>query len=88
MRATAALAMLVLTLESARATQMSFGFFEELLAVSDRVLVLRDGAIVAERQATETTEHELILLAGGTAAQRSPAGCRHRGRSNHQGRLE
>ncbi len=62
--------------------------FEELLAVSDRVLVLRDGAIVAERQAIETTEHELILLAGGTAAQRSPAGCRRRGRSNHQGRLE
>ncbi len=42
--------------------------FEELLAVSDRVLVLRDGRIVAERQATQTTEHELILLAGGTAA--------------------
>jgi ribose transport system ATP-binding protein len=62
--------------------------FEELLAVSDRVLVLRDGAIVAERQAIETTEHELILLAGGTAAPRSPAGCRRRGRSNHQGRLE
>jgi ribose transport system ATP-binding protein len=62
--------------------------FEELLAVSDRVLVLRDGAIVAERQAIQTTEHELILLAGGTAAQRSPAGCRHRGPSNHQGRLE
>jgi ribose transport system ATP-binding protein len=63
--------------------------FEELLAVSDRVLVLRDGAIVAERQITATTEHELILLAGGTAAQRSPAGCRHRGRSsNHPGRLE
>ena len=62
--------------------------FEELLAVSDRVLVLRDGAIVAERQAIETTEHELILLAGGTAAPRSPAGCRLRGRSNHRGRLE
>ena len=42
--------------------------FEELLAVSDRVLVLRDGRIVAERQATQTTEHELILLAGGTDA--------------------
>jgi ribose transport system ATP-binding protein len=62
--------------------------FEELLAVSDRVLVLRDGAIVAERQTTATTEHELILLAGGTAAQRSLAGCRHRGRCNHPGRLE
>ena len=62
--------------------------FEELLEVSDRILVLRDGAIVAERQATRTTEHELILLAGGTAAQGSHAGCRHRGLSNHQDRLE
>jgi len=62
--------------------------FEELLSVADRVLVLRDGGIVAERQVTETTEHELILLAGGTAAARSPAGSRHHGRSNHPGRLE
>ena len=53
--------------------------FEELLSVSDRILVLRDGAVVAERQVTETTEHELILLAGGTAAPRSPARCRHDG---------
>ena len=57
--------------------------FEELLSVSDRILVLRDGAVVAEREVTETTEHELILLAGGTAAPGSPAGCRHDGRSNH-----
>ena len=42
--------------------------FAELLAVSDRILVLRDGALVAQRQAAETSEHELILLAGGTAA--------------------
>jgi ribose transport system ATP-binding protein len=61
--------------------------FEELLAVCDRILVLRDGAFVAERQVAETTEHELILLAGGTAAQGSLAGCRH-GRPDHRGRQE
>jgi ribose transport system ATP-binding protein len=42
--------------------------FEELLAVSDRILVMRGGAITTQRQAGETSEHELILLAGGTAA--------------------
>ena len=46
--------------------------FAELLAVSDRILVLRDGCLIAERQATETTEQELILLAGGTVRPRSP----------------
>jgi ribose transport system ATP-binding protein len=46
--------------------------FAELLAVSDRILVLRDGALVAQRQVSETTEHELILLAGGTVAQGPP----------------
>jgi ribose transport system ATP-binding protein len=50
--------------------------FAELLAVSDRILVLRNGALIAHRETTETTEHELILLAGGTAAQGPPAGCR------------
>ena len=39
--------------------------FEELLAVCDRVLVMREGAIVAERCVTEADEHELIVLAGG-----------------------
>jgi ribose transport system ATP-binding protein len=39
--------------------------FEELLAASDRILVLRRGRIVAERLATDTDEHELIRLAGG-----------------------
>jgi ribose transport system ATP-binding protein len=48
--------------------------FEELLAVCDRILVMREGAIVAERRAAETTEHELILLAGASAASiSSPA---------------
>lgn len=45
---------------------------EELLAVCDRILVLREGAIVAERYADETNEQELILLAGGTAASGPP----------------
>ena len=39
--------------------------FEELLAVSDRILVMRDGRVVAERIGHQTTEHELVLLAGG-----------------------
>jgi ribose transport system ATP-binding protein len=39
--------------------------FEEILAVSSRVLVMRDGRCIAERRADETSEHELMLLAGG-----------------------
>ena len=39
--------------------------FEELLAVCDRILVMRDGRCIAERSADETSEHELLLLAGG-----------------------
>ncbi len=41
---------------------------EELLAVSDRILVMRDGKCIAERSADETSEHELLLLAGGHSA--------------------
>ncbi len=44
--------------------------FEELLAVCDRVLVMREGRVVAERRAADTDEHELVLLAG---ASRPPA---------------
>jgi ribose transport system ATP-binding protein len=58
--------------------------FAELLAVADRILVLRDGHIVAQRQVAATSEHELILLAGGTAAQGPPAGCRQ-DPHDHQG---
>ncbi|HSI47104.1 MAG TPA: sugar ABC transporter ATP-binding protein [Ideonella sp.] len=47
--------------------------FEELLAVSDRILVMRDGRCVAERALEDTSEHELILLAGGQSAQPSLA---------------
>ncbi|TIQ18298.1 MAG: sugar ABC transporter ATP-binding protein [Mesorhizobium sp.] len=42
--------------------------FEELLTVSDRILVMRDGQCIAERNARDTSEHELLLLAGGQSA--------------------
>jgi ribose transport system ATP-binding protein len=40
--------------------------YEELLAVCDRILVMRSGAVVAERAAADVNEEALILLAGGT----------------------
>jgi ribose transport system ATP-binding protein len=43
--------------------------FEELLAVADRVLVLRDGAIVAQVDPATTDEAGLIQLASGTQAR-------------------
>jgi ribose transport system ATP-binding protein len=45
--------------------------------VSERVLVMRDGRCVAERALEETSEHELILLAGGQSAP--PASAPHHG---------
>ena len=39
--------------------------FEELLALCDRVLVVSAGRIIAERRSAETSEHELMALAGG-----------------------
>ncbi|MER7504479.1 sugar ABC transporter ATP-binding protein [Nonomuraea pusilla] len=39
--------------------------FEEILAVATRVLVVREGRIVAERPAHETSEEELLMLANG-----------------------
>ncbi|WP_245410646.1 sugar ABC transporter ATP-binding protein [Notoacmeibacter marinus] len=47
--------------------------FEELLAVADRILVMRDGAVVAERQADSTDDHELILLASEAPKVDAPA---------------
>ncbi|WP_213981010.1 sugar ABC transporter ATP-binding protein [Sphingomonas sp. dw_22] len=41
--------------------------FEELLAVCDRLLVLRDGAVVGEADPATRTESDLILMAGGSA---------------------
>ena len=45
----------------------------ELAAAADRILVMREGAIVAERLAAETDEAELILLASGAAHGRPEA---------------
>jgi ribose transport system ATP-binding protein len=42
--------------------------FEELLAVSERIIVMREGQCVATRIGHETSEHELILLSGGRVA--------------------
>jgi ribose transport system ATP-binding protein len=39
--------------------------FEELLGVCDRILVLAEGRLIAERHAADTSEHELTALAGG-----------------------
>jgi len=39
----------------------------ELAATADRILVMREGAIVAERIAAQTDEAELVLLASGAA---------------------
>jgi ribose transport system ATP-binding protein len=47
--------------------------FEEILAVSSRVLVMRDGRCIAERIGSETSEHELVLLAGGQTANSANA---------------
>ena len=47
--------------------------FEEILAVSSRILVMRDGRCIAERAGHETSEHELVLLAGGKTANPASA---------------
>jgi ribose transport system ATP-binding protein len=46
--------------------------FEELLAVATRIVVLREGRLVAERRPTDTSEEELIMLANGIGAAASP----------------
>ena len=48
--------------------------FEELLTVSDRILVMRDGACIVERGVHDTSEHELLLLAGGQSATHTTVG--------------
>jgi ribose transport system ATP-binding protein len=55
--------------------------FEEILAVSQRVLVMRDGRCIAERVANETSEHELVLLAGGQSASSCSAKDQHGAKS-------
>lgn len=49
--------------------------FRELLAMADRVLVVRRGRVVAERQSHMTSEGELLALASGlTTAEDRPNG--------------
>ena len=57
--------------------------FEELLAVSDRILVMRDGKVTADIDASGTTEHELVMLAGGQVP--SPVGAKSAARDNSTG---
>ena len=47
------------------AVLMAISDFDELLGVCDRVLVVAQGGIIAERRPSDTSEHELIALAGG-----------------------
>ncbi len=47
------------------AVMVAISDFEELLAICDRVLVVSEGRIIAERRAAETNEHELMALASG-----------------------
>lgn len=42
----------------------------ELMTAADRILIMREGAIVAERLAGQTSEEELVLLASGAAGNR------------------
>ena len=42
--------------------------FEELLAIADRILVVRRGQVIAERMAQQTSDAELLALASGLAA--------------------
>jgi ribose transport system ATP-binding protein len=51
--------------EAGKGVVMVSSEFEELIAVCDRILVLRDGKVVGEVHASDTNEHELVLMAGG-----------------------
>lgn len=42
--------------------------FEELIAVCDRIVVMRDGKICHETNAHDTSEHDLLLMASGGSA--------------------
>ena len=47
------------------AVMVAISDFEELLGLCDRVVVIAEGRIIAERRSTDTSEHELMALAGG-----------------------
>jgi ABC-type sugar transport system ATPase subunit len=44
----------------------------DLMTVSDRIYVLRDGRVVANLQTTQTTEYELLRLMAGLDEARTP----------------
>jgi ribose transport system ATP-binding protein len=51
--------------EAGKAVIIVSSEFEELLAVSHRIIVMRDGQQIAERLVDDTDEHDLTLLAAG-----------------------
>jgi ribose transport system ATP-binding protein len=53
--------------EAGKAVLIASSDFEELLAVSDRILVIANGEIIAEVPGIGTPEHELLRLASGLA---------------------
>ena len=72
--------------EAGKAVIIVSSEFEELLAVSHRIIVMRDGHQVAERLAGDTDEHDLTLLAAGmgkkNAANNSQTSNNHQGTSS------
>ncbi|HEX3966172.1 MAG TPA: sugar ABC transporter ATP-binding protein [Trebonia sp.] len=42
--------------------------FDQLVAVCDRILIVSRGRVIAERQAAQTSEHDLMSLAAGLSA--------------------
>ena len=69
--------------EAGKAVIIVSSEFEELLAVCDRIIVMRDGRQIAERLVHETDEHDLTLLAAGKGAK--SAVWNGRDASNQQG---
>jgi ribose transport system ATP-binding protein len=71
--------------EAGKAVIVVSSEFEELVAVSDRIIVMRDGRQIAERLIHETDEHDLTLLAGGKSAMTTAT--KGHDTNKHQGRL-
>jgi ribose transport system ATP-binding protein len=61
--------------EAGKAVIIVSSEFEELLAVSHRIIVMRDGQQIAERLVDDTDEHDLTLLAAGKG-KKNAAGSR------------
>ena len=59
--------------EAGKAVIIVSSEFEELLAVSHRIIVMRDGQQIAERLVDDTDEHDLTLLAAGKGKKNGSA---------------